>query len=178
MGHVGHIIVKMNSLIDKDVIKKLYEASMHGVKIELIIRGICGLRPGLEGVSENITVRSIIGRQLEHSRIFYFAGGGDEQVYLSSADWMARNLNDRVELFFPVERAKHITRIKAILETALKDNVGAHILQANGVYRRVSAHGNAPLSSQQAFYERAKKYGGRQPLSMERRLKPLYRKEE
>ena len=176
-GYEGHIIAKMNSLIDKDVIKKLYEASMKGVKIELIIRGICGLRPGRNVISENITVRSIIGRQLEHSRIFYFAGGGQEQIYLSSADWMARNLNDRVELFFPVERAKHIVRIKAILETALKDNVGAHILQANGIYRRATAHGNPPLSSQKAFYERAKKYSGNKPLTMEWRLKPLYRKD-
>ena len=135
-GHEGHIIAKMNSLIDKEITKKLYEASMGGVKIELIVRGICGLKPGLAGISENITVRSIVGRQLEHSRIFYFANGGNEQVYLSSADWMPRNLNERVELFFPVESARHIKRIKGILELVLKDNVGAHILQSNGSYRR------------------------------------------
>lgn len=89
----------MNSLIDQQVIQKLYEASIGGVQVELIIRGICGLRAGVEGISENITVRSIVGRQLEHSRIFWFANGGEQQLYLSSADWMPRNLNDRVELF-------------------------------------------------------------------------------
>lgn len=99
-GNKGHIIVKMNSLIDQQVIQKLYEASIGGVQVELIVRGICGLRAGLEGISENITVRSIVGRQLEHSRIFWFANGGEQQLYLSSADWMPRNLNDRVELFF------------------------------------------------------------------------------
>lgn len=100
-GNKGHIIVKMNSLIDQQVIQKLYEASIGGVQVELIVRGICGLRAGVEGISENITVRSIVGRQLEHSRIFWFANGGEQQLYLSSADWMPRNLNDRVELFFP-----------------------------------------------------------------------------
>jgi len=107
-GKGGHIIAKMNSLIDQPVIQKLYEASANGVQIELIVRGICGLRTGIEGISENITVRSIVGRQLEHSRIFWFANGGDEQLYLSSADWMPRNLNDRVELFFPVESEEHL----------------------------------------------------------------------
>ena len=95
-GNKGHIIVKMNSLIDQQVIQKLYEASIGGVQVELIVRGICGLRAGVEGISENITVRSIVGRQLEHSRIFWFANGGEQQLYLSSADWMPRNLNDRV----------------------------------------------------------------------------------
>ena len=108
-GKKGHIIAKMNSLIDKEVIQKLYQASIGGVEVELIVRGICGVRPGIPEVSENITVRSIVGRLLEHSRIFYFANGDDEQIYLSSADWMPRNLNDRVELFFPVEG--HVCRI-------------------------------------------------------------------
>ena len=92
-GGEGHIIAKMNSLLDQPVIQKLYEASMAGVEIELIVRGICTLRPGLEGISDNITVRSIVGRQLEHSRIFWFANNGDEQLFMSSADWMPRNLN-------------------------------------------------------------------------------------
>lgn len=105
----------MNSLIDYPVIQKLYEASIAGVKIDLIIRGICGLRAGMDGISDNITVRSIVGRQLEHSRIFWFQGGGKEQLFLSSADWMPRNLNDRVELFFPVETPAHIERIKKCL---------------------------------------------------------------
>ena len=118
-GNKGHIIVKMNSLIDQQVIQKLYEASIGGVQVELIVRGICGLRAGVEGISENITVRSIVGRQLEHSRIFWFANGGEQQLYLSSADWMPRNLNDRVELFFPVESEEHIKRIKEILDLYL-----------------------------------------------------------
>lgn len=136
-GREGHIIAKMNSLIDQPVIQKLYEASAAGVHIDLIVRGICGLRTGIEGISDNITVRSIVGRQLEHSRIFWFANGGEEQLYLSSADWMPRNLNDRVELFFPVETEEHIRRIKALLDLYLRDNVGAHMMQSNGTYRRV-----------------------------------------
>ena len=136
-GREGHIIAKMNSLIDQPVIQKLYEASAAGVHIDLIVRGICGLRTGIEGISDNITVRSIVGRQLEHSRIFWFANGGEEQLYLSSADWMPRNLNDRVELFFPVETEEHIHRIKALLDLYLRDNVGAHMMQSNGTYRRV-----------------------------------------
>lgn len=177
-GHEGHIIAKMNSLIDKEIIKKLYEASIGGVKIELIVRGICGLKPGLTGISENITVRSIVGRQLEHSRIFYFANGGSEQVYLSSADWMPRNLNERVELFFPVESARHIKRIKDILELVLKDNVGAHIMQSNGSYRRAVRYGNIAISAQNILYEMAKASGKEKKMSIERRLKPLYRKED
>ena len=177
-GHEGHIIAKMNSLIDKEITKKLYEASMGGVKIELIVRGICGLKPGLAGISENITVRSIVGRQLEHSRIFYFANGGNEQVYLSSADWMPRNLNERVELFFPVESARHIKRIKGILELVLKDNVGAHILQSNGSYRRAIRGGGIAISSQHLLYEMARASGKEKKMSIERRLKPLYRKED
>jgi len=177
-GREGHIIAKMNSLIDKEITKKLYEASLGGVKIELIVRGICGLKPALPGISENITVRSIVGRQLEHSRIFYFANGGNEQVYLSSADWMPRNLNERVELFFPVESARHIKRIKGILELVLKDNVGAHIMQSNGSYRRAVRYGNIAISSQNLLYEMAKASGKEKKMSIERRLKPLYRKED
>ena len=131
-GKEGRIIAKMNSLIDYPVIQKLYEASAAGVHIDLIVRGICGLRTGIEGISDNITVRSIVGRQLEHSRIFWFANGGEEQLYLSSADWMPRNLNDRVELFFPVETEEHIRRIKGLLDLYLRDNVGAHMMQSNG----------------------------------------------
>ena len=104
---------KMNSLIDQPIIQKYYEASQAGVKIDLIVRGICGLRPGIPGVSENITVRSIIGRFLEHSRVYYFANGGEEELYLSSADMMPRNLNDRVELLFPVERRSILTGSRA-----------------------------------------------------------------
>lgn len=172
-GREGHIIAKMNSLIDQPVIQKLYEASAAGVHIDLIVRGICGLRTGIEGISDNITVRSIVGRQLEHSRIFWFANGGEEQLYLSSADWMPRNLNDRVELFFPVETEEHIYRIKALLDLYLRDNVGAHMMQSNGTYRRVR-NKLEPVSAQSTLYEMAQLAVTADKLPMEKRLQPVF----
>ena len=172
-GRDGHIIAKMNSLIDQPVIQKLYEASAAGVHIDLIVRGICGLRTGIEGISDNITVRSIVGRQLEHSRIFWFANGGEEQLYLSSADWMPRNLNDRVELFFPVETDEHIHRIKALLDLYLRDNVGAHMMQSNGTYRRVR-NKLEPVSAQSTLYEMAQLAVTADKLPMEKRLQPVF----
>lgn len=172
-GREGHIIAKMNSLIDQPVIQKLYEASAAGVHIDLIVRGICGLRTGIEGISDNITVRSIVGRQLEHSRIFWFANGGEEQLYLSSADWMPRNLNDRVELFFPVETEEHIHRIKALLDLYLRDNVGAHMMQSNGTYRRVRNKLD-PVSAQSTLYEMAQLAVTADKLPMEKRLQPVF----
>ena len=172
-GREGHIIAKMNSLIDQPVIQKLYEASAAGVHIDLIVRGICGLRTGIEGISDNITVRSIVGRQLEHSRIFWFANGGEEQLYLSSADWMPRNLNDRVELFFPVETEEHIRRIKALLDLYLRDNVGAHMMQSNGAYRRVR-NKLEPVSAQSTLYEMAQLAVTADKLPMEKRLQPVF----
>ena len=172
-GKQGHIIAKMNSLIDQPVIQKLYEASAAGVHIDLIVRGICGLRTGIEGVSENITVRSIVGRQLEHSRIFWFANGGEEQLYLSSADWMPRNLNDRVELFFPIETEEHIQRIKGLLDLYLRDNVGAHMMQSNGTYRRVR-NKLEPVSVQSTLYEMAQLAAAGDKLPMEKRLQPVF----
>lgn len=172
-GSEGHIIAKMNSLIDQPVIQKLYEASAAGVHIDLIVRGICGLRTGIEGISDNITVRSIVGRQLEHSRIFWFANGGEEQLYLSSADWMPRNLNDRVELFFPVETEEHIHRIKALLDLYLRDNVGAHMMQSNGTYRRVR-NKLEPVSAQSTLYEMAQLAVTADKLPMEKRLQPVF----
>lgn len=172
-GREGHIIAKMNSLIDQPVIQKLYEASAAGVHIDLIVRGICGLRTGIEGISDNITVRSIVGRQLEHSRIFWFANGGEEQLYLSSADWMPRNLNDRVELFFPVETEEHIRRIKALLDLYLRDNVGAHMMQSNGTYRRVR-NKLEPVSAQSTLYEMAQLAVTSDKLPMEKRLQPVF----
>lgn len=173
VGREGHIIAKMNSLIDQPVIQKLYEASAAGVHIDLIVRGICGLRTGIEGISDNITVRSIVGRQLEHSRIFWFANGGEEQLYLSSADWMPRNLNDRVELFFPVETEEHIRRIKALLDLYLRDNVGAHMMQSNGTYRRVR-NKLEPVSAQSTLYEMAQLAVTADKLPMEKRLQPVF----
>ena len=172
-GREGHIIAKMNSLIDQPVIQKLYEASAAGVHIDLIVRGICGLRTGIEGISDNITVRSIVGRQLEHSRIFWFANGGEEQLYLSSADWMPRNLNDRVELFFQVETEEHIHRIKALLDLYLRDNVGAHMMQSNGSYRRVR-NKLEPVSAQSTLYEMAQLAVTADKLPMEKRLQPVF----
>lgn len=172
-GGTGHIIAKMNSLIDYPVIQKLYEASMAGVKIDLIIRGICGLRAGMDGISDNITVRSIVGRQLEHSRIFWFQGGGKEQLFLSSADWMPRNLNDRVELFFPVETPAHIERIKKVLDLYLRDNVGAHMMQSNGTYRRVTNR-LEPVGAQSTLYEWALLRAAADKIPMQDRLRPMY----
>jgi len=151
----GHIIAKMNSLIDKDLILKLYEASSKGVKIHLIVRGICGLRPGIPGVSENITVRSIVGRFLEHSRIFYFKNNGDEKIFLSSADWMTRNMDRRVELLFPVEDENNMRKIKEILSTTLADTVKARMLQNDGTYKRIDKRRKNILESQLEFHRLA-----------------------
>lgn len=137
-GKKAVIQAKMNSLLDKSVIAKLYEASVAGVTIQLIIRGICVLRPGVKGISENIEVRSIVGRFLEHSRLFYFYNNGKEDVFISSADWMPRNLNERVELMVPIEYAPHKKRIKDILSLYLRDNTKAYHMEANGSYQYVS----------------------------------------
>jgi polyphosphate kinase len=131
-GKPARIIAKINSLVDENVIRELYNASCAGVKIDLIVRGICCLRAGIPGMSENITVRSITGRFLEHSRIFYFCNEGHEDIYLASADWMPRNLNRRVELLFPVEDDACRKRVLEVLETELNDTVRAHFLSQDG----------------------------------------------
>ncbi len=135
----GHIIAKMNSIVDKGIIEALYAASKAGVRVDLIVRGICCLRPGVKGLSENIQVRSVVGRYLEHARIFWFRNGGKEEMYLSSADWMPRNLDRRVELMFPVEKPEHRRYVKGILDLQLKDNVKARVLLPHGTYQRVVA---------------------------------------
>jgi len=150
-GKPAHIIAKMNSLTDPKVIKALYKASQCGVRIDLIVRGMCCLRPGIAGVSHNIQVRSIIGRFLEHSRAFYFLNGGDEQLYLSSADWMERNLDKRVEACFPLEGKKLITRVKKELEAYLADNTQAWVLQSDGRYLRLQPTGNQNARNAQAL---------------------------
>jgi polyphosphate kinase len=149
-GGKGHIIAKMNALIDTTIIKALYRASMAGVKIELIVRGVCSLRAGVPGVSENITVRSILDRFLEHSRIFWFRNGGDDALFISSADWMTRNLDRRIEIVFPVHDAKVKKRLRDILKTYLGDTVKARMLEPDGSYRRVEP-GATPVRSQQTF---------------------------
>ena len=133
-GEAAHMIAKMNSLLDKEIIDKLYEASQAGVKIELIVRGICVLIPGIPGVSDNITVRSIVGRFLEHSRIFWFRNGGREEIYIGSADWMPRNLNDRVELMIPISDDSLKRRIKEMILLQLADNQKAYLMQPNGTW--------------------------------------------
>jgi len=152
-GKGGHIIAKMNSLLDKDIILKLYEASCKGVKIELIVRGICSLIPGIKGVSENITVRSIVGRFLEHHRIVYFSNGGMADMYLSSADWMNRNLSERVELLFPLDDQEIVARVKVILEIMLKDNRKAYIMKSDGNYQPADKRSRAVNSQDELFRE-------------------------
>ncbi len=137
-GKQARIIVKINSLTDDKIIHALYRASQAGVKIDLIVRGICVLRPGIEGLSENIRVVSVVGRFLEHSRIFYFAGGDNEEIYIGSADWMHRNLDKRVEAVVPIKDARLRKNIREeILDVYLKDNSNAQILNADGSYEKI-----------------------------------------
>jgi polyphosphate kinase len=148
-GRPAHIIAKMNSLLEQAVIEALYEASKAGVQIDLIVRGICSIRPGIPGVSENIRVRSVVGRFLEHSRIFYFANGGADEVYCGSADWMPRNLFERCEVVFPIRDAQIRNRIRnEILAAYLADTAKSRIETAHGAYPRVRAPEGKCFSSQ------------------------------
>jgi len=158
-GRPARIIAKINSLLDKSVIQELYRASQAGVEIDLVVRGICALRPGVRGVSDNIRVRSIVGRFLEHSRIFYFANGGDEEIYLGSADWMARNLYQRVEVLFPIldPALRHRVRYE-MLEAFLRDTSKARLLRPDGTYVRADAgrrKTTIPFSAQDFFIDLA-----------------------
>lgn len=150
----GRIMAKINSLEDKGMCQALYEASRAGVDVMLNVRGICCLRPGVKGLSERICVRSIVDRYLEHARIFYFANGGHEEVYLSSADWMRRNLDRRLELLFPIRDGRIRKRLTDILNICFKDNVKAWELLADGQYRRVARKGRA-VRAQETFHEAA-----------------------
>jgi polyphosphate kinase len=146
-GNFARIVAKMNRLADVEIIRALYEASQAGVQIDLIVRGICMLRPGIPGLSENIRVRSIVGRLLEHSRLYYFANGGEEEVYLGSSDWMPRNLDRRVEVLAPVQDFRLKQYLKdEFLNSYLRDNVKARELLADGTYRRLN-----PASDEEAF---------------------------
>lgn len=156
-GKEAFIKAKMNSLCDREIIAALYEASAAGVKIELVVRGICCLRVGIPGISENISVRSIVGNFLEHSRIFYFHNNGQEEIYMGSADWMPRNLDRRVEILFPVENERLMEEIKHILNTQLEDNMKAHILQSDGEYGKIDKRGKKLVNSQEQFCKEAKK---------------------
>lgn len=174
-GKKAKIIAKMNSLCDQEIIEALYEASSEGVKIELIIRGICCLRTGIPGVSENICVRSIVGNFLEHSRIFYFENGGMPEIYMGSADWMPRNLDRRVEIVFPVLDDKLKQKAYHVLEVELEDTVKARIMQKDGSYTRIDKRGKWQKNSQEVFCDEAKKALPKQKISMERVFVPAER---
>ena len=151
-GKAARIIIKVNALTDPRMIKALYKASQAGVKIDLIVRGMCCLRPGIAGVSHNIQVRSIIGQLLEHSRVFYFLNSsGDEQLLLSSADWMERNLDKRIETCFPIENKKMILRVKKELQAYLSDNTHAWLLQSDGSYQHILPHEEKAARNAQAL---------------------------
>ncbi len=151
-GRKARLIFKVNSLVVPDLILLLYQASQAGVQVDLLVRGMCCLRPGIKGVSENIRVISIVGRYLEHSRLFYFQNDGKEEIYLGSADLMQRNLNHRVEVVFPVENKTHIRHLRdRVLETYLKDNASARILQADGTYIRLKPEGKDVVDVQEKF---------------------------
>ena len=153
-GKKAHIIAKMNALVDPEIIRALYKASMAGVRIDLIIRGICCLRPGIKGLSENIYVRSIVGRFLEHTRVFYFLNGGELLVLCSSADWMPRNLHHRVEACFPIEEKRPKDQvIKFGLSNYLSDNTQAWILQSDGSYKKARPGNQKPRNTQQQLLE-------------------------
>ena len=157
-GRPAAIIAKMNSLCDPGIIEALYEASNAGVSIQLIVRGICCLRAGVPGLSENIQVRSIVGTFLEHSRIFYFENDGSPEIFMGSADWMPRNLDKRVEILFPVEDEELKERIKHILDIQLADTKKAHLLRPDGTYEKVDQRGKNPLNSQMYFCEQAMRH--------------------
>jgi polyphosphate kinase len=153
-GKKARVIAKMNALVDPQAIEALYRASAAGVQIDLIIRGICALRPGIPGVSENIRVRSILGRFLEHSRVFYFENGGEPELYCSSADWMERNFFRRVEVAFPIKRETHRERILRDLDLHLSDNTQAWCLGSDGTYTRQKPGEDAPRNAQESLLEK------------------------
>ncbi len=151
LGRPARIIAKINSLCDRDIIAALYEASCAGVKIDLIVRGICGLKAGVPGLSENISVRSIVGNFLEHCRIFYFENNGTPEYYMASADWMPRNLDRRVEIMFPILSLELQEKAMHILEVQLEDNLKAHVLKPDGSYEKIDRRGKAPVGAQDTF---------------------------
>ena len=172
-GKEAHIIAKMNSLCDRDIIAALYSASEAGVKIDLIVRGICCLKVGIPNVSETISVRSIVGHFLEHSRIFYFNNNGNYDIYCSSADWMPRNLERRVEIMFPVEKVELKEELLHILKNQLQDNMKAHLLQEDGTYDKVDKRGKELFNSQKAFCKEATAKANQEELiSSSRTFKP------
>lgn len=170
-GEAAHMIAKMNSLLDKEIIDKLYEASQAGVKIELIVRGICVLIPGIPRISDNITVRSIVGRFLEHSRIFWFRNGGREEIYIGSADWMPRNLNDRVELMIPISDDSLKQRIKEMILLQLADNQKAYLMQSNGTWVKNIAMEDR-VCAQETFQQIAEIRSKENKLTLAEKMEP------
>lgn len=160
-GMPARIVAKMNSLCDRDIIEALYKASTAGVKIELIVRGICCLKVGIPGVSENITVRSIVGNFLEHARVFYFENGGNPEIYMGSADWMPRNLERRVEILFPILQEDLKKKAIHILKVQLEDTLKAHILQPDDTYAKVDKRGKKLCSAQETFCREAMEQAGK-----------------
>jgi polyphosphate kinase len=158
-GKKAHMILKTNAIVDPEMIRLLYQASQAGVKVDVLARGMSCLRPGLPGISENITVTSIVGRYLEHSRVYYFQNGGKEEIYIGSADLMPRNLNHRVEVVFPLERPEHVRFLRdEVLEYYLKDNSRARILEKTGSYKRVKpADGESVVDIQEWLMEKRRK---------------------
>jgi polyphosphate kinase len=172
----GLIMAKVNSLQDEGICKALYRASRAGVRVLLNVRGICCLRPGIKGVSETIEVRSIVDRYLEHARVFYFRNGGNDEVYLSSADWMTRNLDKRVETLFPLTSPALVRRLIGILETCFADSVKARRLLSDGTYERVKAKAPA-VRAQEKFYQEAVE-AARAGRATTTRFQPLTRPED
>jgi len=173
-GQAAEIRAKMNSLVDEDIIRALYDASKAGVKVRLNIRGVCCLRPGLKGVSETIEVVSIVDRFLEHARVYYFRNGGDEEVYLASADWMPRNLDKRIELLFPVESADHRQRVLDSMDAMFLDNMKTRWLQSDGAYkRRRLPKGEEPYRAQMHLYREAQRARDRAKAATGLTLEPL-----
>jgi polyphosphate kinase len=153
-GQPAEIRAKMNALVDEEIIRALYDAARAGARIRLAVRGICCLRPGLKGTSDGVEVVSVVDRFLEHSRLFHFKNGGDEEVYLSSADWMPRNLDRRIELLFPVPPALR-GKVLEVLDTMFADNVKSRRLTPEGIYRRrKSQRGDEPLRAQLLLYRK------------------------
>lgn len=177
-GREAYIHAKMNSLVDEGIIRKLYEASEAGVQIDLIVRGICCLRVGVPGLSTNIRVRSITGRYLEHSRIYVFANDGKEEIYLSSADWMSRNLDRRVELLFPVEDAECKSRVKEIMDIQYRDTERSNIMQTDGSYKKLDRRGKELLDCMVKQEELAMELSGSTGNQMEtRKFQPIHSKD-
>jgi polyphosphate kinase len=168
----GLIRAKMNSLVDPELIEALYKASASGVQIQLNVRGICCLRPGVKGLSDTIQVISIVDQFLEHSRIFYFANGGDEEIYLASADWMQRNLDRRVELLFPIDEPANKKRLIETLDMYFRDNMKSWILLPDGTYVRVDPAGKRKFRVQEALCQRAIEDEEAARRSIPKELKP------